>query len=92
LVYGTIVAYGYCTACTVKHFGSSLASMPLFGRTAYIGFTAFLLNVVVAVLLTLILRAAKVSNGRDITRRADYFVDADSPGLVQPDVVDPIRP
>jgi SSS family solute:Na+ symporter len=92
MIYGTIVAYGYCTACTVKHFGSSLASMPLFGRTAYIGFTAFLLNVAVAVLLTLILRAAKVSNGRDITRKSDYFVDADSPGLVQPDVVDPIKP
>ena len=91
MVYGTIVAYGYCTACTVKHFGSSLAAMPIFGTTAYIGFTAFVLNLIVAVVLTLILRAAKVSNGSDITKQSDYFVDADTPGLVQPDVTEPIR-
>lgn len=91
MIYGTIVAYGYCSACTVKPFGSSLATMPILGQTAYIGFTAFLLNLIVAVVLTLILRAAKVSNGSDITRKADYFVDADTPGVVQPDVHQPIR-
>jgi SSS family solute:Na+ symporter len=46
--------------------------------------------VIVAVVLTLVLRAAKVSNGKDITRQSDYFVDADSPGLVQPDIDEPV--
>ncbi|SDR86193.1 monocarboxylate uptake permease MctP [Microlunatus soli] len=92
MIYGTVVAYGYCSACTVKPFGSSLAAMPIFGQTAYIGFTAFLLNLLVAIVLTAILRAAKVSNGSDITKQADYFVDADTPGTVQPDVHQPIKP
>ncbi|QDP97123.1 sodium:solute symporter [Microlunatus elymi] len=91
MVYGTVVAYGYCSACTVKHFGSSLATMPLLGQAAYIGFTAFLLNVIVTVVVTIILRALKVPNGRDITRRSDYFVDADAPGVVQPDITQPIK-
>ncbi|HEY9292411.1 MAG TPA: sodium:solute symporter [Microlunatus sp.] len=91
MVYGTVVAYGYCSACTVKHFGSSLATMPLLGQAAYIGFTAFLLNVIVTVIVTIILRALKVPNGRDITRKADYFVDADAPGVVQPDISRPVK-
>lgn len=92
MAYGTVAAYGFCTACTVKPFGSSLAETPLFGQIGYIGFTAFVINVLVSVVLTVILRAAKVSNGSDITRKSDYFVDADTPGLVQPDVSQPIKP
>jgi SSS family solute:Na+ symporter len=66
--------------------------MPIFGQIGYIGFTAFAINILVTVVLTLILRAAKVSNGADITRKSDYFVDYDTPGLVQPDVSQPIKP
>ncbi|MBA8795590.1 SSS family solute:Na+ symporter [Friedmanniella endophytica] len=84
MVYGTVTAYGGCTACTAStHFGNSLAVVPGLGQAGYIGFTALLLNLVVAAVLTLILRAAKVSNGTDITRPADYFADAGDRGVAQ---------
>jgi SSS family solute:Na+ symporter len=92
MAYGTIAAYGFCTACAAKPFGSSLSEMPIFGQIGYIGFTAFAINILVTVVLTVILRAAKVSNGADITRKSDYFVDYDTPGLIQPDVYQPIKP
>ena len=45
----------------------------------YIAVTAFVLNVVVAAVLTLILRAAKVPAGVDATQPADYFADEGDP-------------
>ena len=64
----------------VPHFGGSLAADPGVGQMGYIAVTAFVLNVVVAVVLTPILRAAKVS-GRGRRRRpaGDYFADAGDP-------------
>jgi len=41
--------------------------------------TAFALNLVVAVGLSLALNAAKISNGRDATQPGDYFADAGDP-------------
>src|SRR5690348_10251111 len=40
MIYGTVVAYGYCTACTTRPFGNSLAVVPGLGRAGYIGLTA----------------------------------------------------
>ena len=45
----------------------------------YIAVTAFVLNVVVAAILTLILRAAKAPAGVDATQPADYFADEGDP-------------
>ncbi|MFP5283476.1 MAG: sodium:solute symporter, partial [Actinomycetes bacterium] len=81
MAYGTITAYGYCTACTTRPFGNSLAEVPLLGDAGYIGLTAFAINVLVVVAVTAVLRAAKVSNGTDITVQSDYFADVGDPGV-----------
>ncbi len=79
MVYGTVVAYGGCTACSTRPFGNSLAVVPGLGDAGYIGLTALLVNVVVTVVLTVILNAAKVGNGTDITVQSDYFADLGDP-------------
>ncbi len=75
MIYGTVVAYGGCTACSTRPFGNSLAMVPGLGDVGYIGITALTLNVGVAVVLSALLNAARVSNGTDITVQADYFAD-----------------
>ena len=55
------------------------ADAELIGQLGYIAFTAFVINVVVAVVLTPILRALKSPEGDDRTVTADYFVDAGDP-------------
>ncbi|RYZ27498.1 MAG: sodium:solute symporter, partial [Propionibacteriaceae bacterium] len=81
MVYGTVVAYGGCTACTTRPFGNSLAIVPGLGDAGYIGITALALNVLVVVVLTAILNAARVSNGTDITSQSDYFADLGDPAV-----------
>ncbi len=53
----------------------------------YIAMTAFVLNVAIAVVLSAILNAMKVSNGKDETIPFDYFADADDP-RVQKDLAE----
>ena len=81
MLYGTITAYGFCTACTVRPFGNSLAVVPGLGDAGYIGLTALALNVVVTVVLSALLNAARVGNGTDITTQSDYFADLGDPGV-----------
>ncbi|HWI01844.1 MAG TPA: sodium:solute symporter, partial [Propionibacteriaceae bacterium] len=81
MAYGTIVAYGFCTQCTTRPFANSLAVVPGLARAGYIGLTALLVNVVVAVVLTFVFRALKVGNGTDITETNDYFADLGDPGV-----------
>jgi SSS family solute:Na+ symporter len=68
------------------HFGGSalsLAKLTLFGWhpfgaskvQIYVGFVALVINLVVAVLVTLVLRARKVPNGSDETAPSDYHAD-----------------
>jgi SSS family solute:Na+ symporter len=83
MIYGTVVAYGFCTLCTTRSFANPLAIVPLLGKAGYIGLTAFVVNVVVAVVLTLVLRAAKVSNGTDLTVQSDYFADLGDPRVLR---------
>ncbi|WP_290427314.1 hypothetical protein [Microbacterium elymi] len=45
--------------------------------------SAFALNAVVAVVLTLILRAFKVKDTADSTRRSDYGADEDDPKVAE---------
>ena len=68
IVYGTVKAYQVINPATGKHFGGSLAEIPGLGDMGYIALTAFVLNLLVAVVLSAVLNATKVSNGRDATR------------------------
>src|SRR5687768_4656236 len=65
IVYGTIEAYQVIHPLTGKHFGGSLGEIPGVGDMGYVAMTAFALNLIVAAVLTLILNAAKVSNGTE---------------------------
>lgn len=79
MVYGTVEAYQVVNPVTGKHFGGSLAEIPGLGEMGYIALTAFALNLVVTVVVTVALNAAKVSNGGDETIPFDYYADADDP-------------
>jgi SSS family solute:Na+ symporter len=82
MVYGTVAAYKVASPAT-KHFGGSLYNVPALDQMGYIAMTAFAINVVVAVVLSVVLNAAKVSNGLDETAKADYFADADDPRVAE---------
>jgi SSS family solute:Na+ symporter len=90
MIYGTVTAYGYCTLCTTRAFGNSLAKVPLLGDAGYIGLTALVLNIAVTVAVTFVMRALKVDNGSDLTVQSDYFADIDDPGVQK--VVDESQP
>ncbi len=81
MVYGTVTAYGGCTLCSNRPFGNSLAIVPGLGDAGYIGLTAFVLNVIVLVVVTVVLRAMKIDNGTDLTQQSDYFADIGDPGV-----------
>ncbi|MEO5663644.1 MAG: sodium:solute symporter [Nocardioides sp.] len=87
MVYGTVEAYKVVNPATGKHFGGSLALMPGIEQMGYIAMTAFALNLAIAIVLSAILHAAKVSNGQDETIPFDYFADADDP-RVQKDLAE----
>ncbi|MGW4497432.1 monocarboxylate uptake permease MctP [Micromonospora sp. NPDC004336] len=69
-----------------KHFGGSAFPLSDFGldtpKTIYVGIVAVLVNLLVAALLTLVLRAAKVRDGVDGTTPDDYFADEGDPRVV----------
>jgi SSS family solute:Na+ symporter len=79
ILYGTIAAYGVINPVTHAHFGGSIAPIPFTNVSIYIAVTAFVINAIVAVVLTLILRAFKVPNGRDATTASDYGADEYDP-------------
>jgi SSS family solute:Na+ symporter len=65
------------------HFGGSAFSLSNLGFdthwTIYTGFVAVIVNLLVAVIATLILKAVKAPDGADATKPADYTADADDP-------------
>jgi len=80
MAYGTVRAYQVVNPATRAHFGASTAPIPfLAGRNGYIALTALVLNLLVAVVGTLLLRAVRVPGGRDVTRAEDYAADAGDP-------------
>ena len=81
MVYGTITAYQQINPATGKHFGSSVAAIDLIGKSGYIALTAFVINVVVAAVLTLVFRAIKAPDGVDVTSARDYRADAGDPSV-----------
>ncbi|MGH8860921.1 MAG: monocarboxylate uptake permease MctP [Jatrophihabitantaceae bacterium] len=93
MVYGTVVAYQqtapntktdlvngepHTIASGTKHFAAPIADFPFTSTKVYIAVTALLLNIIVAVVLTLVLRAMKAPAGIDATEPEDYFSDAPS--------------
>jgi solute:Na+ symporter, SSS family len=72
MAFGTVAAFRSASP-TASHWASS--SDIEFGHTVYIGFSALLLNIVIAVILTVILRAAKVPQGTDETLPHQYTAD-----------------
>jgi SSS family solute:Na+ symporter len=80
MVYGTLAAYGVASP-TQAHFGGSAKKIPGIGEIGYIGLTAFVLNIVVTVVLTFVLKALKAPEGTDETRPGDYTADAGDPGV-----------
>ena len=80
MVYGTWQAWNVANPRSgVNHFGGSLAEMPVIGQLGYIALTAFVINLLVAVVLTFVFRATKTPGGEDETIRGDYFADAGDP-------------
>jgi solute:Na+ symporter, SSS family len=74
MVFGTIAAYNVSSP-TASHWAGS--SDIEFGHTIYIGLTAVLLNLVIAVILTPVLRAVRVPEGTDETLPQQYLADPD---------------
>jgi len=67
------------------HFAGALFSWSHLGidtkSTVYTGLVALSVNIVVALVVTLVLRAAGVAYGHDSTTEADYHVEAGDPGV-----------
>ncbi|MFE9422910.1 monocarboxylate uptake permease MctP [Kitasatospora sp. NPDC006697] len=80
MVYGTWKAYGLSSPAT-KHFGGSSATIPVIGEIGYVGLTAFVLNLLVAAVLTVVLRAAGAPEGKDETSPSDYSAEEGDPEL-----------
>jgi solute:Na+ symporter, SSS family len=71
-IFGTIAAYNVATPTTSHWAGSTDLE---FGHTVYIGLSALILNVAIAVILTLIFKAARVPEGADETLPQQYTAD-----------------
>ncbi|MEO8888020.1 MAG: sodium:solute symporter [Jatrophihabitantaceae bacterium] len=93
MVYGTVEAYkqkvpntkiklidGKAVPSThgIRHFASSIADFPFTHTKVYIAASALIINIVVTVVLTFVLRAVKAPAGIDETEPEDYLSDAPS--------------
>ena len=86
MAYGTIVAYNTpAPGVSGSHFGASTANVPGLNHTVYIAVTALVINLVVAAVLTLVFRLAKLPAGPDETTPAHYLADAEeAPAAASP--------
>jgi len=76
-IFGTIAAYNVATPTTSHWAGSTDLE---FGHTVYIGLSALILNVAIAVILTLVFKAVRLPEGADETLPQQYTADpADGP-------------
>jgi solute:Na+ symporter, SSS family len=80
MAYGTWKAYDLASP-TQKHFGGNSTTIPVIKEIGYIGTTAFVINVIIAIVLTLVFQALKTPAGVDETSKEDYTVDSDTPGV-----------
>ena len=74
MIWGTWLAYDVASP-TQAHFGGPLTNFPGTETKVYIALIAFGVNLIVAVVGTLVFRALKVPDGVDSTRLDDYRVD-----------------
>jgi SSS family solute:Na+ symporter len=93
MAWGLIMLYGIPNPATGKlHWGGSaltLSKLSLFGwhpfgtstLQIYVGFVALLANLVVAVVVTVVLRALHIAEARDETTGRDYHADTDDEDL-----------
>ena len=81
MAYGTIAAYN-TSSPTASHWASS--SDIVFGFSIYIGISAFVLNLVISVLLTMVLRAFKVPEGPDETLPHQFTAESEETTSPQP--------
>ncbi len=72
MVFGTIAAYRVATP-TTSHWAGSVDIE--FGHTVYIGLSAIILNIAIAVILSLIFKAARIPEGADETLPHQYTAD-----------------
>ncbi|WP_427016274.1 monocarboxylate uptake permease MctP [Pseudarthrobacter sp. P1] len=83
IIYGTVAAYNVVNPVTHAHFGGSIAAIPGTTVTVYIAVVAFAVNAIVSVLLTLVFRAMKLPDGKDITHAQDYGADENDPKVAR---------
>jgi solute:Na+ symporter, SSS family len=81
MIYGTIAAYKVSNA-TASHWAGS--SDIVFGHTIYIGISAVVLNLVIAVVLSVILNAARVPGGTDETLPHQYTAEPEEEPSLAP--------
>ncbi|SHE59480.1 monocarboxylate uptake permease MctP [Streptoalloteichus hindustanus] len=93
MAWGFVMLYGIPNPAAGKaHFGGSALTFgelslfgwrPLAGSQVqiYVGFVALVANLLVAALVTLVLRRMRVLNGTDETRPGDYHADEGDPSL-----------
>lgn len=75
MIYGTLAAYNVATPTTSHWAGSSDI---VFGHSIYIGISAVVLNLVIVLILTPILKATRVPEGTDETLPHQYTEDPDA--------------
>ncbi|MDQ0690668.1 monocarboxylate uptake permease MctP [Arthrobacter sp. W4I7] len=83
IIFGTISAYNVINPVTHAHFGGSVAPIPGTNFSVYIAVSAFALNLIVAAVLTVVMRALKIPTGADTTRPSDYAADETDPKVVE---------
>jgi len=86
MVYGTVAAYNVVKPTPgggSQHFAGSVALIPGLAQLGYIALTAFAINVIVAVVATLVLGALKTPTGIDATIKGDYFADEGDPRVIK---------
>ena len=75
-----------------EHFGGSAFALSKLGFdtkfTIYPGIVSLIVNLLVVVIITLILRAMKVADGRDGTAETDYTAEREDPTVR--DLPDPL--
>jgi SSS family solute:Na+ symporter len=74
MIYGTLAAYNVASP-TASHWAGS--SDIVFGHSIYIGLTALIINLVIAVVLTPVLRGARAPEGSDETLPHEYTAEPD---------------
>lgn len=83
IIYGTVAAYNVVNPVTKANFGGSIAAIPGTNIQVYIAVVAFAINLIVAAVLSVIFRALKLPDGKDITRNSDYGADENDPKVAE---------